>query len=173
MINDKRPNTFPHILSPAHWCIKGLHLSGPSDMNRKKNKRKLRTTPQRSALMSKIRAKNTKPEMTVRRALHGLGYRFRLHVRQLPGCPDIVMRRHSTVIQVKGCFWHGHNCLKGRLPKSNRFYWLPKLRLNKVRDSKNEHRLRRMGWRVKTVWECKLKNMKKDELRAKLSAMLS
>src|SRR5258708_39131591 len=75
---------------------------------------KLRTTPKRSALMSKIRAKNTQPEMTVRRALHGLGYRFRLHVRKLPGCPDIVMPRHGTIIQVKGCFWHGHRCLKGR-----------------------------------------------------------
>ncbi len=136
---------------------------------RPKNKRyrKLRTTPKRSALMSKIRAKNTHPEMTVRRALHGLGYRFRLHVRKLPGC------RHGTIIQVKGCFWHGHRCLKGRLPRSNRFYWVPKLRRNKARDLTNERKLRRMGWRVRTIWECKLKKMKVKDLCSKLIAMVS
>src|SRR5690349_16997975 len=106
--------------------------------------RTLKTTPERSALMSKIRSKDTQPEMLVRRVLHGLGHRFRLHVRKLPGCPDIVLPRHSTIIQIKGCFWHGHRCLKGRLPRSNRFYWLPKLRKNKVRDSRNERQLRRM-----------------------------
>ena len=136
-------------------------------------RQKLKTTPQRSALMSRIRSKDTKPELLVRRVLHGLGYKFRLHVRELPGCPDIMMRRYSTIIQVKGCFWHGHNCLKGRLPRSNRSYWLPKLRLNKSRDLKNERRLRRMGWRVKTLWECRLKNMSAEKLRSKLAAMLS
>jgi DNA mismatch endonuclease (patch repair protein) len=133
----------------------------------------LKTTAARSALMSKIRGKNTQPEMAVRRALHGLGYRFRLHVRKLPGCPDIVLRQHETIIQVKGCFWHGHRCLKGRLPRSNRFYWVPKLRKNKARDLMNERKLRRMGWRVRTIWECKLKKMKVQELGSKLIAMLS
>src|SRR5580704_9303211 len=143
-------------------------------MKPKKNgRRKLRTTPERSALMSRIRAKNTQPEMLVRRVLHGLGYRFRLHVRDLPGCPDIVLRRYRTIIQVKGCFWHGHRCLKGRLPRSNRFYWLPKLRMNKTRDLTNERKLRRLGWRVRTIWECKLKKMNVEELCSKLIAILS
>jgi DNA mismatch endonuclease (patch repair protein) len=143
-------------------------------MKPKKNgRRKLRTTPERSALMSRIRAKNTQPEMLVRRALHGLGYRFRLHVRDLPGCPDIVLRRYATVIQVKGCFWHGHRCLKGRLPRSNRFYWVPKLRRNKARDLTNERKLRRMGWRVRTIWECRLKKMRVQDLCSKLIAMVS
>lgn len=123
--------------------------------------------------MSRIRAKNTKPEMVVRGALSRLGYRFRLHVRKLPGCPDIVLPRYATVIQVKGCFWHGHDCLKGRLPRSNRSYWIPKLKLNKMRDRKNERKLRRMGWSVKTIWECRLKNMEAEDLRAKLLNMVS
>jgi DNA mismatch endonuclease (patch repair protein) len=143
-------------------------------MRRKPTKpRELKTTPERSALMSKIRAKNTKPEMLVRRVLRGLGYRFRLHVRELPGCPDIVLPRQSTIIQVKGCFWHGHRCLKGRLPRSNRFYWVPKLRKNKLRDSRNEKQLRRMGWRVETIWECKLKKMEISDLTSKLVGILT
>jgi DNA mismatch endonuclease, patch repair protein len=137
-----------------------------------KGRLQLATTPERSALMSKIRAKDTQPEMLVRRLLHRLGYRFRLHVRELPGCPDIVMHRHTTIIQVKGCFWHGHNCLKGRLPRSNRFYWLPKLKLNKSRDVKNERKLRRLGWRVRTLWECHLKSMRPEELGLKLMKIL-
>jgi DNA mismatch endonuclease, patch repair protein len=139
----------------------------------RKRRRELKTTPERSALMSKIRAKNTSPEITVRHALHGLGYRFRLHVRELPGCPDIVLPRYRTIIQIKGCFWHGHRCLKGRLPRSNRFYWVPKLRMNKARDLTNERKLRRMGWRVRTVWECKLKKMSNEDLCSKLTDMLA
>lgn len=77
----------------------------------------------RSLNMSRIRSKDTKPEMLVRRALHRLGFRFRLHARDLPGCPDIVLPKYKTIIQVKGCFWHGHTCPDGRLPKSNRAYW--------------------------------------------------
>jgi DNA mismatch endonuclease (patch repair protein) len=142
-------------------------------MRRKLNTyRSLKTSPARSALMSKIRAKHTEPEMVVRRALRNLGYRYRMHARELPGCPDIVLRRFSTIIEVKGCFWHGHRCLKGRLPRSNRFYWLPKLKRNKTRDLKNERKLRRMGWRVKTIWECRLKKMGSRELNSKLVALL-
>src|ERR1700679_3894425 len=85
------------------------------------------TSPERSANMSRIRSKDTKPEMLVRKALHRLGFRFRLHVRGLPGRPDIVLPKYRTVIQVKGCFWHGHTCPDGRMPKSNEDYWVPKL----------------------------------------------
>jgi DNA mismatch endonuclease (patch repair protein) len=109
----------------------------------------------RSETMSRIRSKDTKPEMLVRKALHRLGFRFRVHVRDLPGCPDIVLPKYSTIIQVKGCFWHGHTCRDGRLPKSNREYWVPKLLRNKERDISNERKLRRMGWSVRTLWECR------------------
>jgi DNA mismatch endonuclease (patch repair protein) len=111
----------------------------------------------RSEQMSRIRSKDTKPEMAVRRALHQLGFRFRLHVRELPGCPDIVLPKYKTIIQVKGCFWHGHACRGGRLPKSNRAYWVPKLLRNRERDCSDERRLRRLGWSVHSVWECSLR----------------
>jgi DNA mismatch endonuclease, patch repair protein len=140
---------------------------------KKHRTQQLKTTEERSALMSKIRAKDTRPELFVRRALRANGYRFRLHVRDLPGCPDIVLSRNRTIIQVKGCFWHGHACLKGRAPRTNRHYWLPKLENNKLRDSVNERKLRRMGWRVKTLWECKLKKMDEQALRSKLAALIS
>lgn len=111
---------------------------------------------QRSAIMSRIRSKDTKPEMLVRRELHRLGFRFRLHVRGLPGKPDIVLPKHRTVIQVKGCFWHGHTCIDGRIPKSNREYWVPKLLNNRRRDSSNDRKLRRLGWSVRNLWECRI-----------------
>jgi DNA mismatch endonuclease (patch repair protein) len=116
------------------------------------------TTPSRSALMARIRSKNTKPEMLVRSALHRLGFRFRLHMRGLPGCPDIVLPKYSTIIQVKGCFWHWHTCRDGKIPKSNRAYWAPKLLKNRERDRSNECKLRRLGWSVHSVWECRLRN---------------
>ena len=105
----------------------------------------------RSMMMSRIRSKDTKPEMLVRKALHRLGFRFRLHVRDLPGRPDIVLPKYGVVIQVKGCFWHGHTCRDGRLPKSNRGYWVPKLLGNKERDIYNERKFRRMGWSVRIL----------------------
>ena len=107
-------------------------------------------------MMSRIRSKDTKPEMLVRKALHWLGFRFRLHIRDLPGRPDIVLPKYNTIIQIKGCFWHGHTCRDGRLPKSNRGYWVPKLLRNKERDISNERKLRRMGWSVRSLWECRI-----------------
>ena len=117
---------------------------------------KSETAAERSAMMSRIRSKDTKPEMLVRKSLHRLGFRFRLHVRDLPGHPDIVLPKFMTIIQVKGCFWHGHTCRDGRLPKSNREYWVPKLLRNKERDISNERKLRRLGWSVRTLWECRI-----------------
>jgi DNA mismatch endonuclease (patch repair protein) len=114
------------------------------------------TAAMRSAMMSRIRSKDTKPEMLVRKALHRLGFRFRLHVRDLPGRPDIVLPKYRIIIQVKGCFWHGHTCRDGRFPKSNREYWVPKLLRNKERDISNERKLRRMSWSVRTLWECRI-----------------
>lgn len=122
--------------------------------------------------MAAIRAKHTQPELRVGRVLRALGYKFRLHVRSLPGCPDIVLGRHRKIIQVKGCFWHGHRCLKGRLPKTNRSYWVPKLKGNKRRDITNERKLRRMGWSVRSIWECRMKKMDSRELVRHLANLL-
>ena len=104
--------------------------------------------------MSLIRSKNTKPEMCVRSALHRLGYRFRLHRTDLPGTPDLVLPKFRAVVQVRGCFWHGHDCPVGHTPRSNTDYWGPKIERNKARDRKNDAALREKGWKVIEVWEC-------------------
>ncbi len=114
----------------------------------------------RSEIMSKIASKNTKPEMSLRKFLHSLGFRFRLHVKSLPGSPDLVLTRYKTVIQVRGCFWHGHTCIDGHIPKSRRNYWEPKLLRNRLRDERNDKLLRKSGWSVIVVWECMIQNPK-------------
>lgn len=104
--------------------------------------------------MGRIRSKDTKPEMLVRRIVHALGYRYRLHVRALPGTPDIVLPRHRKIIDVRGCFWHLHACGTTAVPSSRRAYWLPKLTRNRERDRAAVRKLRRAGWRVLVIWEC-------------------
>jgi DNA mismatch endonuclease (patch repair protein) len=131
------------------------------------------TPAKRSAVMAAIRAKNTKPELAVRRALHAMGLRFRLHVPDLPGRPDIAIVKRKTIIQVKGCFWHGHRCLKGRVPEGNRPYWREKIAGNKARDKRNERRLRRLGWRVRTIWECRVRRSSLDQLAGQLASALA
>jgi DNA mismatch endonuclease (patch repair protein) len=131
------------------------------------------THKKRSQVMARIRATDTKPELAVRRALHALGLRFRLHVPGLPGRPDIVMRRLRVIIQVKGCFWHGHSCLKGRVPVVNRRYWLAKIEGNKARDNRNERRLRALGWSVTGIWECRIRRCSEADLSARLSRLVS
>lgn len=124
------------------------------------------TTEQRSALMALVRGKNTKPEMIVRRLLHGMGYRYRLHARELPGKPDLVFRRRRLAIFVHGCFWHYHpdpNCPLARLPKSRLDFWQPKLEGNRARDRSTMDRLLSTGWRVGVVWECQLRDMEQVE----------
>ena len=123
----------------------------------------------RSEVMSKVRSKNTKPEIIVRKLLYKLGYRFRLHRNDLPGKPDICLPKYKTVIFVHGCFWHGH---KGcaRHPKSNLDYWTPKIKRNAERDHLHKNSLRKLGWKVITVWECDLKSSQK--LQNKLSKFL-
>lgn len=109
----------------------------------------------RSAQMRLIRAEDTKPELRVRKHLHALGLRFRLHARGLPGRPDIVFSSRRLVIFVHGCFWHRHkNCSKARLPRSRLDYWLPKLERNVSRDREHVRELKKLGWRVMTIWEC-------------------
>ncbi|MFQ5672897.1 MAG: very short patch repair endonuclease [Nitrospinales bacterium] len=120
------------------------------------------TPRQRSERMSRIRAKDTKPEIVVRRMTHGLGFRFRLHSRKLPGCPDLVFSRRRKVIFVHGCFWHRHKkCCNDRPPKTKLDFWLPKLNGNRKRDVKNQIQLRKMGWDFLIIWECELKNKEK------------
>lgn len=112
----------------------------------------------RSEIMGLVRASDTKPEIFVRQCLHRLGYRFRLHDKSLPGCPDIILPRHQTVVFVHGCFWHGHSCRKGRRPKSNRKFWDAKLDRNQDRDRENYSALRSTRWRVGVIWECETNN---------------
>ena len=113
------------------------------------------TPEQRRFCMSRIQGRDTKPEMIVRRMLHALGYRYRLHVRALPGTPDLVFPSRGKIIFVHGCFWHRHNCRYGRVrPATRREFWRRKLEGNQQRDRQTRRKLRRMGWDVLTVWEC-------------------
>lgn len=106
--------------------------------------------------MSKIRGKNTKPEMIVRRYLHKKGFRYSLHRKDLPGRPDIVLSKHRTIINVNGCFWHHHNCGNYKIPKNNRRFWLNKLKQNKKRDKLNCVKLKKLSWKIHKVWECSI-----------------
>lgn len=108
--------------------------------------------------MSRIRASDTQPELRVRRLVHAAGYRFRLHVKDLPGVPDLVFPRYRLAIFVHGCFWHGHNCIDGHLPKSNERYWKGKLRRNTQRDMAAQAKLEQLGWRTTVIWECEADN---------------
>lgn len=112
--------------------------------------------------MSLIKGKHTAPEMTVRRLVYGLGYRYRLHAKLLPGKPDLVFARLRKVIFVHGCFWHRHpspNCRLARLPKSRHEFWIPKLEGNATRDQENQRKLRKLGWKSLVIWECQIKNL--------------
>jgi DNA mismatch endonuclease, patch repair protein len=113
----------------------------------------------RSIMMRAVRGKDTAPEMTVRRLLHGAGFRFRLHRRDLPGSPDVVLPRWRAAIFVHGCFWHQHpGCARAKRPRARPEYWQPKFARNVERDQEATHRLRALGWRVLVVWECELKD---------------
>ena len=118
----------------------------------------------RSAVMSAIHSKHTRPEKVVRAILRIVGCEFRSHVAALPGCPDFVLPRNRTILQVKGCFWHGHYCLRGRIPKGNRAYWKAKIASNVRRDRRNDRRLRHLGWRVKSIWECRIRRSSAHKL---------
>jgi DNA mismatch endonuclease (patch repair protein) len=117
-----------------------------------------RTPESRSALMARIGPKNTAPEIVVRRLLHRLGYRYRLHRKDLSGSPDIVLPGRRRVIFVHGCFWHAHGCKIGRPPKSRPEFWLPKLTRNRQRDVENQEKLSAGGWSILTVWQCETRD---------------
>ena len=133
-----------------------------------------RLTPeQRSAHMARIRGKDTQPELAVRRLLHRLGYRFRLHRRSLPGTPDIVLPTRRKVVFVNGCFWHGHKtCKVGGIPKTRTTFWTEKLVRNRRRDAQKVKALRAAGWSVAIVWECQTRPSKLDGLERRLRRFL-
>jgi DNA mismatch endonuclease (patch repair protein) len=113
----------------------------------------------RSENMRRIRSVHTKPELIVRRLIHTMGYRYRLHAKDLPGRPDLVFRGRQKVIFVHGCFWHMHGaCREGRIPSSNASYWSEKLKRNVLRDEAHRAELKRMGWKVLEIWECEIEN---------------
>ena len=120
------------------------------------------TPERRSALMKRVKRSDTKPELTLRKALHHLGLRYVIGDNRLPGTPDLSFPKYKAAVFVHGCFWHGHDCRQGRSPSSNESYWLPKIEANRARDKRKEQGVRDLGWRVFTVWECELKKARKD-----------
>lgn len=119
----------------------------------------------RSQMMARVRSADTRPELVLRKALHAIGFRFRLHVRSLPGCPDIVMRKHRCAIFVNGCFWHGHaDCKHFRIPKTRPEFWSAKIEANRERDTRAIEALLGCGWRVLVVWECATRSFQVDNL---------
>jgi DNA mismatch endonuclease (patch repair protein) len=132
------------------------------------------TPAERSRVMRAVKSRDTTPELVVRRLVHALGWRFRLHRRDLPGSPDLVLPRLGKAIFVHGCFWHRHRCPAGQsTPASRRKYWLDKFRRNVERDSSNLRRLRRLGWKVLVVWECQTKDAKCDRLADRIERFLA
>ena len=126
------------------------------------------TPEKRSAIMSAIRSKNTKPEVKVRHALHRLGYRFQIHDRRLPGKPDIVFTKRRKIIFIHGCYWHQHadpNCRDTKKPTSNLDYWLPKLDRTNARDKQQQNALNQMGWKILVLWECEVSTDRQIEQR--------
>jgi DNA mismatch endonuclease, patch repair protein len=130
------------------------------------------TRKHRSVIMSRIKGANTKPEIVVRSIVHSLGYRFRLHNKQLPGKPDLVLPRHKKIIFVNGCFWHGHaGCPRAALPSSNVEFWNAKISGNRIRDLSVKRKLKRMGWKVLVIWQCRTRDLEK--LRCELQQFLA
>ncbi len=111
----------------------------------------------RSAIMRRVRSKDTSPEMKVRQAIHAAGFRYRLHRKDLPGNPDLVFPRHRCVLFVHGCFWHWHDCKRARMPATNRDYWTAKIERNVRRDHRIQDELKALGWLVCVIWECRLR----------------
>jgi DNA mismatch endonuclease (patch repair protein) len=116
------------------------------------------TAEERSHRMSLIRSRDTVPELTLRRALHAMGLRYRIHVSKLPGRPDVVFPSRRVAVFVNGCFWHGHRCPAGHVPKSNSTFWRTKVETNRSRDARNILKLRNSGWKVIVVWECQVRS---------------
>ena len=121
--------------------------------------------------MSRIQGRNTAPERAIRSMLHSMGFRFRLHRKDLPGTPDIVFVSRKKAIFINGCFWHGHRCRRGKLPTSNSTFWRRKIEGNKERDRRNLRRLRSAGWETLVIWQCTLKDV--DAMRRRVVNFLA
>lgn len=124
-------------------------------------------------MMSGIRGENTKPEMIVRRRLHALGYRYRTHVPDMPGRPDMVFPRYRAIVQIHGCFWHHHNCKFFKWPSTRPEFWRAKIEANEIRDSRNLYRLKVDGWRVLILWECAIRSKPTDIVDGVISLISS
>ena len=124
------------------------------------------TAEARSANMRAVRRRDTAPEMAVRRLLYSAGYRYRLHAKKLPGAPDIILQRYRVAVFVHGCFWHSHNCPRGRRPTSRSEFWNPKLDKNLERDRRSQAALRAAGWQVAVIWECRIPQGCRELLRS-------
>ena len=129
-----------------------------------------RTSRQRSENMRAVHSKDTRLELTIRSMLHRLGYRFRLHRKNLPGTPDLVFPARKAVMFVHGCFWHGHDCPRGNLPATNRDFWQAKITKNRERDGRAREQVQKLGWKILTVWQCEIKD--KAALAKRLSRFL-
>ena len=126
----------------------------------------------RSALMKRVKQKNTAPELIVRKALHKRGLRYKIGDPKLPGRPDLSFPRYRAALFVHGCFWHGHGCRAGRLPSTNTDFWVPKIEGNRERDHRKEAVLRELGWRVFTIWQCEIKADEDGRLLDALAATI-
>jgi len=127
---------------------------------------------ERSRIMAAVKSKDTTPELLIRRLVHSFGYRYRLHVRSLPGTPDLVFPRLRKVININGCFWHMHNCGRCRIPSSRRDYWVAKIERNAARDKRTRRELRKLAWEVLVIWECQIQPSQEDRLRRRIVAFL-
>lgn len=127
---------------------------------------------ERSRIMAAVKSKDTTPELLIRRLVHSFGYRYRLHVRSLPGTPDLVFPRLRKIIEVNGCFWHMHNCGRCRIPSSRRDYWIAKIERNAARDKRTRRELGKLGWEVLVIWECQIQPSRKARLRRRIVAFL-
>lgn len=143
----------------THRYLRDLLAQGP------------KVTATTRAIMLANRSKNTSPEMVVRRAMHAAGLRYRLHVRGLPGRPDIVLTSRRTVVEVRGCFWHGHVCQRHRMPKTRSEFWANKIQMNRARDDRNEAALQACGWTVLVIWECDVRQGVAPLLAERISAL--
>ncbi|GBE17192.1 very short patch repair protein [bacterium BMS3Abin15] len=128
----------------------------------------------RSEIMSKIGPKNSEPEIFIRKLVHGMGYRFRLHRKELPGKPDLVFPKYKKVIFVNGCFWHGHKgCKRAKLPETNKSFWEKKIKKNVKNDEKNTKALKSLGWDSLTIWQCEINTNNLSFLKREISVFLS
>ena len=164
---------FSHITMVGHPCIaivSSRRVGWVSDgLNHGTLVADIFEAAKRSEIMSRIRGRDTKPEMVVRKVAHRLGFRFRLHRRDLPGCPDLVFPRYRAVIMVHGCFWHRHpSCQYAYSPKTRVQFWQDKFESNMVRDRRNETALKELGWRVLVIWECETKDFEAVAERIKV-----